>query len=253
MNKYKVNCIYVIISYELNMAASRALYITFSILYLISLAIILWFLLYYSGVPSWVWIFFGVAILIAIISLIIREVAIKSHVSSSGKIISNNLGLWGVFYILLQIMAIILIIVGLIFVIKYSTIPWWVWVILGSAILLALIGTIITSVGGVVVGIIFLIIAFIAYIVGIILLVVYSHAPWWIWILIGVMILFGILASIFEYMSEKPKVVIDDNGCITTETSPGKVSNCNITVKPSTSDNLPLLPTSNIPEQMIYK
>lgn len=228
------------------MAAPRALYITFSILYLITLAVVLWFLLYYSGVPSWVWIFFGVAILISIISLIMSEVAIKKAVSPSGKPVpSKGLGVWSVLFILLQLTSIILMIIGLIFVIKYSTIPWWVWVILGSAILLILIGGIISALGAIIVGIVFVIIGYLAYIVGVVLLVIYSNAPWWIWILIGMLILFGILASIFEYMSERQKVIVTDTACITTD--------CVITVKPvskSSTIDTNLLPTSNIPEQI---
>ena len=246
----------IIILSGLNMAAPRALYITFYILYLITLAIVLWFLLYYSGVPSWVWIFFGVAILIAIISLIMSEVAIKRHVSSAGKPVpSHGLSGWSVLFILLHLTSLILMVIGLIFVIMYSSIPWWVWVILGSAILLILIGGIITAVGGIVIGIIFLIIAYIAYIVGVILLVIYSTAPWWIWILIGMLILFGILASVFEYMSEKEKVVVDDSGCVTTKTATGTETNCAIIVKPGTKTttiNTGLLPTSNIPERVVY-
>ena len=233
------------------MAAPRALYITFSILYLITLAIVLWFLLYYSGVPSWVWIFFGVAILIAIISLIMREVAIKNVVSSSGKPKSTGLGVWGVLYILLQIIALILVIIGLIFVIMYSTIPWWVWVILGSAIVLAMIAVIIAIIPGVgpIIALILLIIAFIAYIVGLILLVIYSDAPWWIWLIIGVMILFGILASIFEGLSERPKVVVVDECSTSTTTSCAVIEK---SVSTPGTINVDLLPASNIPEQIIF-
>jgi len=231
------------------MAAPRALYITFSILYLITLAIVLWFLLYYSGVPSWVWIFF--AILIAIISLIMREVAIKNVVSSSGKPKSTGLGVWGVLYILLQIIALILVIIGLIFVIMYSTIPWWVWVILGSAIVLAMIAVIIAIIPGVgpIIALILLIIAFIAYIVGLILLVIYSDAPWWIWLIIGVMILFGILASIFEGLSERPKVVVVDECSTSTTTSCAVIEK---SVSTPGTINVDLLPASNIPEQIIF-
>jgi len=228
------------------MAVPRVLYITFTILYMITLAIVLWFLLYYSGVPSWVWIFFGVAILIAIISLIIREVAVKNTVTSSGKEKSGPFGLWGIFYILLQITALILIIIGLIFTIKYSTIPWWVWVILGSAIVLVILALIMAliPVAGPIISLVLIVIAFLAYVVGLILLVIYSHAPWWIWIIIGVMILFGILASIFEALSERPKEVVPDE-CSATEKSP-----CN--VKDTTTNiNVNLLPTSNIPEQVV--
>ena len=228
------------------MAVSRVLYITFTILYMITLAIVLWFLLYYSGVPSWVWIFFGVAILIAIISLIMREVAVKTVVTTSGKVKSGPFGLWGIFYILLQITALILIIIGLIFTIKYSTIPWWVWVILGAAIILVILALILAliPIAGPIIALVLIVLAFIAYVVGLIFLVIYSHAPWWIWIIIGVMILFGILASIFEGLSERPKEVVPEE-CNTTDASP-----CNVKSK-TPNININLLPTSNIPEQVV--
>ena len=238
------------------MAAPRALYITFSILYLITLAVVLWFLLYYSGVPSWVWILFGVAILISIIGLVMSEVAIKKAVTPSGDVVpSRGLGVWAVLFILLQITAVVLIITGFAFVIQYSTIPWWVWVILGSAVLLIFIGGIMSALGVIVVGIIFAIIGYLAYIAGIILLVIYSNAPWWIWILIGVLILFGILSSVFEQMSERQKVVVNSRGCVTTTTATGTVTNCPVAVSQTVGSpavNTTQLPTAAFPEQVIY-
>lgn len=235
------------------MAVSRALYITFYILYLITLAIVLWFLLHYSGVPGWVWIFFGVAILIGIVSLIIREAAVKTIVTSSGKVKSNELGGWGIFYIILQIMAFILVLAGLIFVIQYSSIPWWVWVILGVAILFVILATIfaLIPVAGPIIALFLLIIAFIAYVVGLILVVIYSHAPWWIWILIGTMIVFGILTAIFEGISERPKKVVYEECAADEPTKPCK-SKSQINTKIATPADIDLLPTSDIPEQVVY-
>lgn len=213
------------------MAVPRALFITFSILYLVMLAVVLWFLLYYSGVPAWVWIFFGIAILLIGISLIIDEVTRKHKRSGS-------LNSWGALHIILQLCALVLMIVGLVFVIKYSTIPWWIWLILGLGILFILIGSLISSVGGKLPSIILTIIGFVAYLVGFVLLVIYSESPWWIWILIGLLFVFSILSSIFDHTSgtEKSK---------STKSNPKPDPD-----QETQTENYPL-PSSNIPEQVI--
>lgn len=112
------------------METFRVLYLTFVILYLITLAIGLWFLLYYSGVPGWVWIFFAIAIILLIISTMMRETREQNK---------KNFDRWGIFFVVLDVISIILMIVGFIFVVMYSTLPWWIWLILGLSILFLLI------------------------------------------------------------------------------------------------------------------
>ena len=164
------------------------------------LAISLWFLLYYSGVPSWVWILFGVAILIAILGVFIKEVFLKQTITSSGKdVTSEYYTFWSVLYIILHLMAFVLIIAGIVFVIQYSTVPWWVWVILAVAIASSIISTMIMGLSGgssvgMIFGVIFYIAALVLFIIGIILLIIHSNAPWWVWLIVGLTILFGVMS-----------------------------------------------------------
>lgn len=233
---------------------SRVLYITFQILYLITLAVVLWFLLYYSGVPSWVWIFFGVAILLEIISAIIEETLIWTVTTSEGKTVTTRtMGLWAILFIILNISAFILIIIGLIFVIKYSTIPWWVWLIFGIAILVFILAGLFGLLGSIFITAIFWLVAVGLFIAGVILVIIYSKSPWWVWLIVGLAVLFAILASIFNSISYRTVTVV------TPDCPPGKV-NCPVVVKaapvtvttPTTvTVQTSALPTANIPEQIV--
>lgn len=195
---------------------SRALSLAFYILYLITLAVALWFLLHYSGVPSWVWIFFGVAILIAIIGSLMKEFLLVRTVTSSGEIItSGSFTFWLVLYIIFHIAALILIIIGIVLVIRYSTIPWWVWVILAVAIFVSIVSNMILAFapGASLFAVILSVIAVILFITGVILLIIHSHSPWWVWLIVGLAVLFAILSSIFDVMADR-NVVIVRSGCV---------------------------------------
>lgn len=223
------------------MAVSRTYYYIFYILYLITLGVGLWFLLYYSGVPSWVWIFFGAAILITIISVLMKEFLLVGTITTSGKYITNDdYAFWVVLYMIFNITVFILIIVGLIFVIKYSSIPWWVWLILSLGILFSIIGDMLMIFGnvGYIFSLIFNVISLILFIVGVGLVIVYSHAPWWVWLIVGIAILFAIIAGIFENINGS----IQRNNVTTSEKT---------VVTQGVIYNASSLPTYNIPRQII--
>jgi len=220
------------------MAVPRWIYLVFYILYLILLAVSLWFILHYSGVQPWVWSFFGSAILILIICIFIKEFLMTRTFTSQGKHISpGSLTVWSVFYVILHIISFILIIVGLAFVIIQSSIPWWVWVILGVAILLSIISTVILALAprAHVVSIILSVMALILMVVGIIFLLIYSKSPWWNWLLVGFTIFFAIMAAFFEFISEK-------NMVIAKETKP---------CVPEQQMNGSMLPAASLPEQTV--
>lgn len=179
------------------MPVSVAYHTVFQLLYLITLAIGLWFVFYYSFVPQWVYSFFGIAILIIIIGVLMKTFLFKPD---------TNVGPWAVAYLIFHIIAFILIIVGIGFVIKYSKIPWWVWVILGSAIILSIVSGMIfafTSKGSLF-GIVLYIFAFVLFLTGIIFVIYYSNAPWWTWAIILLAIVFSIIASVFDPLAAKP-------------------------------------------------
>jgi MFS family permease len=195
------------------MAVSRALYITFYVLYLVTLSIALWFILDYSKVDAWVWSFFAIAFGIVIVGVLIKEFAMKAS--------NPAYAVWGWIYVIAHFIAVGFFLTGLILTISQSTIPWWVWVILGIAVLLPIIATIITAYAekATAVAAIIGLAGFILFIVGLIFLVIESDAPWWIWLIIGVAITFCILAVVFEAVSvnRNPCLIVE---CPATESQP---------------------------------
>lgn len=187
------------------MSVTRALYLTFFVFFLITLAIAMWFILSYAKVPGWVYSFFIAAILIAFVTLFVREFLTTRKYDCRG-IVTNagSVGFWSVFNLIMYITAFILLILGLAFVIKYSTVPWWVWVVLGTGIILLVISDLILSyapnawIWAMLVGLL----AFATLIAAIVLMVIYIPAPWWVWSLVGLAVVFAILAAIFSYFSE---------------------------------------------------
>lgn len=198
---------------------NRALYLTFYVLYLITLAIAIFFVLHYSGVPSWVWTFFGVGLLILMLAVLVKEFFMKRIITNTGRdITTGSHTFWSVMYILMVLAGIVLLIIGLIFTIQYSSIPWWVWLVLALAIILSIIGNAILAFapGAFVVAIIMGVLSLILFIVGLILLIIHSNSPWWVWLIVGLAVLFAILAAIFEGLSDKNTLIVMDPCCETT-------------------------------------
>ena len=202
------------------MAIHRGFYVTCCLLYLITLAIALWLVLYYSGVPSYVWIFFGIAILIAIICVLMKEWVLEKSITNLGEdITSGDYSFWLIFFVILQLIAFILIIIGIILVIKYSSVPAWVWIILALALIFSIISTVIYAIypTNIRLGIFFSILAFTFFIIGIIFLIIYSNSPWWVWLIIGIAIFFYIMTIILEPLSIRNEVIIQETHSSTTQ------------------------------------
>lgn len=187
------------------MTANQVLFIIVYIIYLILLAATLWFLFYYSGVPAWVWSLFGIAILLAIINLLLKELLARKKVDCKSKTIKEEEpSPWGVLSLILDIFILLLILIGMILVIIFSVnVPWWVWLILGVAILFSFLAVVVGFFGSIIFLLIFSVIALILYIIGIIFYIGYADAPWWIWILVSLTLIFSILSSIFNYLSDR--------------------------------------------------
>lgn len=220
------------------MSVTRDLYLASYILYLATIALALWFLLHYTGVQPWVWIFFALAILIAIVGVLMKETVLRRKVTSEGVVISPNTSGWLIFYYILHIMAFILVVVGLGFVIGTSSIPWYVWVILGGAVLFSILSNIMGAGRGIILPAIFGVISLVLFVVGIILLVIYSNAPFWTWLIVIIAAIFAILAGIFESVSEREEVV-------KTTSPPATIT----LVRPTTTAIV--LPASSLPEQTV--
>lgn len=183
------------------MTVSGGLYLTFYIFFLILLAIFIWFILYYSKVPGWVWTFYGLAILIFIIGGLIKQFLMVKQYNKQGEVInSDSVSFWSVFYTIAHIIAFILLIIGFGFTIGYSKIPWWVWVLVAGGIIMIIIAEIIVAYfpGAWIICMIVGLLGFLTVIVGIIFLVIYSDSPWWIWLIIGLALIFLLLAGVFQ-------------------------------------------------------
>ncbi len=185
---------------------SRSLYIIFYVAYLVTIAIFLWFVFSYTDVPSWVFILFAFALGIIIVSIIVKEFFIKSEINEDGTVLNDtSVRNWTIGYWLLYIIAIALIAIGTYFVVTTSSIPWWIWCILILAIILDLISSILMVIGSlaVVFAVLIAFLALMSYIIGIIFFIIYSDAPWWVWAILAIAIVFSIVANTFETMANK--------------------------------------------------
>ena len=194
------------------MGIPRWIYVIFYVIYLILVMVSLYYLLHYTNVPVWVWSFYAAAILIFLIGVLIKELFVKKVVDESGKTLNNtSLRVWGAFYLIFHIIAIVLLIVGLVLTMHYSDIDWWIWLLLVIGLILTVIANMITSLPGKAITIFLAlpvwIIGFIILIVGIAFYVVQADAPVWVWIIVIIAIIFGIMSSILDNMSSKNVVV----------------------------------------------
>lgn len=224
------------------------------LVFLILLAVTLWYLLFYAEVPSWVYSFFISAIVLAAFGLLIKEIFLLQPITPCGTFVpSDSYSFWSIFYTIFHIIAIILIIIGFILVIVYSTVPWYVWFILGAAIFLFIVIAMLFGIapGSSIVAIVFYVIVFALFITAIVLIVIYSNSPWWVWLLSGLTFLFALLAGIFEIFSEPNQIIISDECCT-------EICDCDecqtqqilLNSSPPVINLVPL-PTSTIPEQIV--
>ena len=190
------------------MAIHRGLYIMVYIIYLIFLALSIWYLIYYSVVPYWVWFFFLSAIILAMFNLFIREYYLKKVVDCDGDIVnSQSFKVWNALYVIFHLFEFILIIIGIGYTINYSNIEWWLWLMLGLYIILTMISRMIIglsngSVSGRYTGIFIFIVAYILYTIAFIILAQSSKCPWWVDLILGFTFFFSILSTFLEYKSE---------------------------------------------------
>jgi hypothetical protein len=168
------------------MPTSRGLYVTLYILYLIFLGLSLWYLLYYSNVPYWVWFFFLGAIIIAFIGVFVKEYILIRELESNGTFIpTQSFKVWSALYIIFHIIAFILVIIGLGYTINYSSFPWWIWFLFGLALFLTISGHMIIGLsrenkGGRYTGNFFCVIATIIHAIAMTFLFSTTSCPKWI-------------------------------------------------------------------------
>lgn len=184
-----------------------SLYITFSFLYMITMGVILWILLDYSGVPRWVWYLFAIAIVLRMIALIIFVVIIDDP--------DPEISFWPTTFIILEVSAFLIILFGLWFTFKYSIIPWWIWGILALAYIFNILVAFNLLIKFYITASIFSILHALTHILGLVLFVYYSGAPLWIWGIIFLSIIFSTMATIFEgimvHVDSNKKIDMDYN------------------------------------------
>jgi hypothetical protein len=185
------------------MPTSRGLYVTVYILYLIFLGLALWYLLYYSNVPYWVWFFFLGAIIIALIGVFVKEYILIREIESNGTFIpEQSFKVWSALYIIFHIIAFILVIIGLGYTINYSCFPWWIWLMFGLGLFLSILGHMIVGLsgenkGGRYTGKVFSVLAMIIHTTAIIFLFSTTSCPKW---LISILTFTAIFASLTLYL-----------------------------------------------------
>lgn len=232
---------------------SRIWYIIFYIAYLLVLAVALWFLLYYSGIETWIWSLFAAAIAIFIVGIIIKETLLVDVVTESGIPVDTGVGFWKIIYYLAHIVAFILIFTGLVFTITQSPAPWWVWGLLSLSIIVSVLSTMLQTLGPYArpFAVLVYIISFGLYIAAIVLLVIYSEAPWWIWLIVGAAFALSIIYSIFENISEPNIRVIPDADVDPLDMCPDDLPDCADVADVPTDVEITTGPTRSIPTRVV--
>lgn len=229
-------------------ATPRLLHTIFYVLFLVTLAVALWFLFHYDGVQPWVWSLFAGAILIAIIGVIIKETGMKRVYDANGKLTNaGSYKLWAILYLIFHILAFIMLIIGFVFVMIQSTVPWWVWVMLAVGVVLVIVSNMVFAFvpEAYIASLIIAIVALVTIVVGFIFLIVYSKAPWWVWMILILAVIFAVLSFIFELSAEKRDIVTCTAPC----TTPTASATNPVVTSPTVS--LLALPAYNIPEQTV--
>ena len=187
------------------MAVSRAVHIALYVLYLVALAVLLWFLLYFTDVPAWVWILLVVPLAIFAIGLAIKETVMKGTKIVNGPSVYHANQGWEIFYVIAHIMAFLILGVGFIFVMLYSNIQWWVWPFFGLGIVFTIMATMFLGLlpGNRILPLVFGILGVGSMVTGLILILALSSAPWWVWILGALTALLLVLTGLFEFLAEE--------------------------------------------------
>lgn len=206
------------------MPISRSFGLSFYLIYLTILSMGMYMLLYYSGCPDWIWILIAIAIVISIVTTLIKEFNMRKVVTVQGRDVTpESNGSWTIFYIIFQLVAIGLIFAALILAMFYSNISWWIWSVLLVALVLSVVSNTMTSFDGLVANIGFIIglVSTVCFAIGITLLAIYSNSPWWVWLVITIALLFGLLSYIFYafavpntlIVTESEQAIVCTNGC----------------------------------------
>jgi hypothetical protein len=189
------------------MSIPRVWYVLLQVFYLILIAIALWGLIFYSGIPSAVVAPFVVAVALLLISIFIKEYCLRQTYDESGKAVGSAYYTWWVFfYVLLVLMALIALGIGLYYCVRDSTVNAWGFITLIVGMMLVAIATGILAIWqtAFVWFIIFAIVGAILLALGFFLFLVYlTGVQWWVFLVLAIAIILCYIALILEPLSNQ--------------------------------------------------
>ena len=148
------------------MDTNRLLYLILYIIYLIFIIIALFALLSYTNAPSYIFYMLLIGLIIILIGVLIKDYVY----------IDYDYYIW--IYVALNIVGLILIAAGFAYAVLNTDLTWHVWFALGLALILSIIGNMLSAVvpDDFLAACIVSIIAFFIYAVALILIL--GHGPW---------------------------------------------------------------------------
>lgn len=128
----------------------------------------------------------------------------------------ESYNIWSGIYIIFNLFAFILLIIGIILLIIYSGLPWFIWIILGTATFLFLLSNLILNIfpNDVYISGILFIFSIILFITSLILTPFYINSPWWVWLIFIIVILLAIFSYVFEIFSVKNVKALRNNNIV---------------------------------------
>lgn len=175
------------------MSISRGFYIASYTAFLVSISASLALLLTYTNTPFWVWSFYGIAILILIFLLFIKEAFLKNGAIKT---------LYGIG----SLIAVALLFAGIGFTIVYSSIPAWVWIVLAISLTFSIASTTVLGIWPTqqILSTILSVSGMVLFVVGIAGAALSANLPWWVWLTFFFTVSLGLITHYTE-INSKPR------------------------------------------------
>lgn len=191
------------------MVLPRALYVTFYVLYLVMVALVLWFMVHFSDIPAWIYILLVVPLAIFVIGLAVNETVMKGQRYPDGTITYRLNAGWVIFYIIAHIAAFIMFGTGIVLAMVHDSHHWWGWLLFGLGFAFTILAFMLLALvpHNVAWAIVVAILGFIMMVAGAIIVLFFASPEWWAWTVFAVAALLGVLAFIFAVLAE-PNVML---------------------------------------------
>jgi hypothetical protein len=187
------------------MVLPRALYVTFYVLYLVVMALVLWFMVHYTDIPAWIYILLVVPLAIFVIGLAVKETVMKGQLYPDGTTTYHLNGGWVIFYIIAHIAAFIMFGTGIVLAMANDSQHWWGWLLFGMGFLMTILATMLLTLlpKRLAWAIVVAVLGYIMMIAGAIIVLFFAQPEWWGWTILAVAVILGVLAFVFELMVEE--------------------------------------------------